>query len=770
MGITADGTKETIATNVQVGQYIEVNDTARKYVSLQFEFATPIKLDNQAIYINNHLELTDTERAKWDSGERGGVEQYRVGAQAEYSDNTDPAVEHPSVIKSQEFFDKNAGIWLSAFAPAIDENVPQSQQVVYTAGGTPFTLRVGPTQYEGNSNSSSLNGNFYGDIKQVDVKTITLLPEGYEFEGLNKEDSLFKYSVRNTHINPDDVQASFVRNYKGTGKNAVIVSYGSIPANFSVTAPLKLRATLGIKPGEQDVPTYLLYNNNDVIYPAGHIELNDNSYTIKPRGTVDTDYKDELDLDDDGNTDEYFMQVHSKLSFIPPLELLSYSRVGVDKPIYTETEVDLGSKLFYGLTILNNSVQDSRAVSLIDVLPYVGDHAIAPNGEGEYTARDSKFATPLLGALEDVPENKELLDRFEIAYQLTPQGSDLASVRDGQWLTKDQIRDFSQVKSFKIVLKPGQSLKSKEEVTFKIPAMVPFDTTLVQNKEGQDIKAVNSIAISANNKDYAESLQSVSRPVVYKVSGIAFDDTNKNGIQDEGEKPLSGVSVMLFKDGAQVTDHEGQPLSATTDENGSYSFDVYTRSDTYSVEFKAPYDHRFSEAHGAGTNNDVSTIKNETFGTTTTFALNPQATTQTMNAALYSIRTGSIEVTKTDSTDSHTPLKGAKFKLKGTATYELDEEGNTIRQIGEDIEKTLTTDELGKAVFDSLVPGTYTITEIEAPEGYAIDNTKAVEASVSLENPKATLSFTDTKIKGTITITKTGADNTKLAGATFELR
>ncbi len=72
---------------------------------------------------------------------------------------------------------------------------------------------------------------------------------------------------------------------------------------------------------------------------------------------------------------------------------------------------------------------------------------------------------------------------------------------------------------------------------------------------------------------------------------------------------------------------------------------------------------------------------------------------------------------------------------------------------------------------DGLVPGTYYVQEISAPSGYSLDPTIHT-VNVSLANT-ATLSLTNSSVKGYITIIKTNADPAKgnypLTGAVFTI-
>ncbi len=104
--------------------------------------------------------------------------------------------------------------------------------------------------------------------------------------------------------------------------------------------------------------------------------------------------------------------------------------------------------------------------------------------------------------------------------------------------------------------------------------------------------------------------------------------------------------------------------------------------------------------------------------------------------------------------DSETmkPLANAIFKFK---------------LIGGTFEKEYTTDENGEIKLDKLPQGSYTVTEVKAPDGYLIDDSQRIVKVDGNEN--ATFVFTDTK-KPSIKILKYDAYNKKyLAGATFRI-
>jgi hypothetical protein len=99
------------------------------------------------------------------------------------------------------------------------------------------------------------------------------------------------------------------------------------------------------------------------------------------------------------------------------------------------------------------------------------------------------------------------------------------------------------------------------------------------------------------------------------------------------------------------------------------------------------------------------------------------------------LRQGAIKITKVSSKTAATPLAGAKFSITGPGNYST----------------TVTTGNDGTACVDHLLFGGYSVTETQAPQGYAIDDGSA--HTVTVDNnatcgsgDEETLQATDTPL------------------------
>ena len=731
-GIKEDGSKVELASNIKLGQRVDINDTTGQYTRLSLVFERPISLDNTALFYYTGAYPSEKEIKKFEDGEYD-KEQYYYGSEHIVAEEAENATTKENAQKSE-----GNSTW--AFTGL---RLPTPKAYIGNFNGTGvLPYKADGTYADIHLDHASLRGRLgawgpYLGKPVTNPKIIYLLPAEFSFV---KTKAIATNGIDKSKIGEPEV----IKNFRNTGRTAVIYSLPDITPtledkNDTIWMDLQIEASPYAKQGNNQVDVFYTYDNNDIIQP-----WND-----------DQTYVDELDLDGDGNKKEKFTHRKHDINFIPPLELLTYKNVGLTTDNIKYAEVgDVGEPFYWKVSINNNTISEVTDISFIDTLPFLGDHVITPNKTGEYKERGSKFMTPLANSLESVEANKEVLKNFDVYYQLKPQNI-LETVRDGEWLSKDQVTDFSQVKSIKVMLKPGAKLASKTTVDFYIPSKIPFDTTLTETQT-----ANNSVAISTDKYSYSEANTATIGVARYTIKGTVFSDFNKDGLMADNEEKLSGYKVELIdkKTGDVAVDVNGQKLETTTDNEGKYTINAYKRGD-YFVRFtKASDDDVLTKSNDkANGNNATEEIAGTKFVKTGDFALSPTNNNIVKNAG--------FEATKRDVTiekvDSQLNQDGSK-KYLANAIFELKQNGTVV--------DTQTTDQNGRAVFKGVKFGSYKLVETKAPTGYAAVNT---EKDITVdENGDAKYEIANDLVLGKVEVTKVDKDDPtkKLKGVKFVLK
>ncbi|MBF0777332.1 SpaA isopeptide-forming pilin-related protein [Streptococcus cuniculi] len=749
-GEKADGSRDFLFDG-DVSTKQEINDTADQYekIVVVFNEAIPLSRNNAGIRFELGTIVKEDIWKQWQETGVGrddvpyGKDQARRlfnSLEVRASSSKDGALSSYFEDGSNFFRDEQLGI---TSYNGSDYTVPYSDNNVRRLyGSVAIDGKLAPI--------TAQNPEINYVLKNV--KHITLLPPGIEFVPGSEQQSDFKN------------KATVIPNYKNTGKTAVIYGFGDVIRNHSKAVDFDVNTTLYAQTGTNEIEHFVTWDNNDEYkrwYGKG-------------------EYKDDLDLDGDGDTDEVFLRATNNINFIPPREVLVKKFVSLDKSnwLLTSPYADLGQDVYYKLSVLNNSLIDLNDVSVLDALPYVGDHKIVPNDAGDYLPRESVFPVQLVESLEAVAENAAVLQKFDVLYSTDAQGPSLASARDANFVPAASIADFTQVKLVKLVLKPGQVLSVKEEAEFILHGTLPYDEKLDNFSA-----ANNSEAVSLNKVDYIEGNQ-VSSPIIkYEVDGTFFYDANRDGERSDDEALLKGYQVQLMnEDGTEALDQQGQKITAETDENGYYHMNVYKRGNYYvqivkkhkNEEFTVLYDKtgtRLEKDQLVG--NDASQdADNAAIGKTRSLSVNPtnipdrtadtskeEFTTlvrETANSLLATrnvgiLPKGSIKVVKVD--ENKQALKDVVFTLKKG-----------------DFSVKLTTDDKGEATADGLDFGTYTLIEDKTGDAYVLD-TKEKEVTISLEKPEVSVNVVNNFKRSTVVLTKTDVDTSEaLAGVTFELR
>ncbi len=118
-------------------------------------------------------------------------------------------------------------------------------------------------------------------------------------------------------------------------------------------------------------------------------------------------------------------------------------------------------------------------------------------------------------------------------------------------------------------------LDAGQTFTFVVRAAV--NKMIDTSKEEEDSNVVIDIT-GDDIEDYHDEIKNkiendnVENSNTYRISGVVWEDSNRNGTRDSDEKLLSGIPVTIVdaETGKAVKNSNGDEISATTDEKGEY--------------------------------------------------------------------------------------------------------------------------------------------------------------------------------------------------------
>ena len=222
--------------------------------------------------------------------------------------------------------------------------------------------------------------------------------------------------------------------------------------------------------------------------------------------------------------------------------------------------VEKNGEIHYKLLYKNNTDTSIPNFQLLDILPYNGDLR-GTEFNGTYTL------DRLVVTQENESGNKISNDNLEILYTNDESVRNTVTSKDenlGENWTKVTTENVKS-KATALVVKGNVGSQGK----------VTVDVYL----KPQNNQALDKYANSATAQIYKETEQIITsnveaQVIERKIEGVAWEDTNANGIKDKSEMVLENVEITLTDDqGNQVTDVNGNLVSSVkTDKNGYYKF------------------------------------------------------------------------------------------------------------------------------------------------------------------------------------------------------
>jgi protocatechuate 3,4-dioxygenase beta subunit len=236
------------------------------------------------------------------------------------------------------------------------------------------------------------------------------------------------------------------------------------------------------------------------------------------------------------------------------------------------------------------------------------------------------------------------------------------------------------------------------------------------------------------DKTSTKVLPTIGSVCLNEIGNYVWNDVNKDGIQDQNELPVAGVTVTLYN-------ASGAPIATTkTDAYGHYLFSDLPDG-SYSVGFTAPANYVFTQQNTPGDNaNNTNSDANPATGRTSLFALAGGESDLTADAGIYLPQpvTASLgdRVWRDDNKDGlQTP---GEVGVAGVTV--------TLYGAGGAVVATTVTDANGNYKFTDLTPGVPYTLGFTQPAGYVFTGK---DASGAASNANGTADFTDSDVDPT---------------------
>ncbi|WP_018142963.1 SpaA isopeptide-forming pilin-related protein [Alloscardovia criceti] len=516
---------------------------------------------------------------------------------------------------------------------------------------------------------------------------------------------------------------------------------------------------------------------------------------------------DKWDVNGDGSTEDKIGLAYGSLTIKAPTDVVVRSSAKMasqpDSRYVTydgrsKAVVGAQSTVDYRLIANNPTVMDVNGFESYWPVPKAGQNwgnRLQPEGA-------FKFNMYLNGGIRS-----EIPDGYKVYYakNATPTQNELKWA-DFEWTEQSGTSswtqgDWDQVNFVKVVSPDNAVFASKQTLPMKFNLMV---------REGENKDAVNGL-LNVYKSAYLRDLGSgktwaYGQPVgiviaTGTIGGTVWYDKDYDGVMDDtdAEPRIAGAKVELYNDRGELVD------SRVTDAAGQYQFDGLLKPtastdtanalasrfaansalpdsplaslsraaaaandaqddsglDQYTVKITNPDTEKYSRFTAQGADMRFTSDENSA-NTATSVAVNTlSAVANDLNVGLTQTRRITVSKTWAETDAQKTPVT-IKLRADGQPVKDID--GHEVADL------TLNDSNNWTDVFTNLIINNaetnteiqYTVAEDPEPEGYW---------SAVTGNMTDGFSVTNTKIRGTVTVTKVDADDqTPLAGAKFALQ
>lgn len=223
------------------------------------------------------------------------------------------------------------------------------------------------------------------------------------------------------------------------------------------------------------------------------------------------------------------------------------------QPLLNDVEKPLGFTNMLG----NFSKDEKKNPYAVDIMPYSGAGSLSKYSGGY-----------VMTGLNMGVKNGASLDNVRVYFTTDPKWRTV----DATKITREQVEQWTEAKVDRntgtVTIPDGCDKPVAWAFTSdKLPANARYDFSFAFKPSGN--KAADAYVNRWTDGD--NKVDAVTQVVERRVNGVAWFDTNHNGVRESTDRLLAGVNVTLLdKNGKTVTSMNGKPCTTVTDQNGHY--------------------------------------------------------------------------------------------------------------------------------------------------------------------------------------------------------
>lgn len=304
-----------------------------------------------------------------------------------------------------------------------------------------------------------------------------------------------------------------------------------------------------------------------IIYQAHIDELTENGTILDNKSII----SEVPNTDENGNKIYKIGNIiESKRSSTYSIQTINLSSYSIFKTTKTPI-IEKDGEIQYTITCINKTDDALEDFQLLDILPYNGD---TRGTEYTGTYKIEKIEINQTSNIDSKVEDNENINTYITENEKVREG---ITVKDEN-LAKGDIWE-------KITL--GEQLNKSITalaIVGKLPEKTKIDIDIyLKTEENHQEESYKNIATAQTSKK-TEAMQTsiiTVNTIKRKIEGIVWNDINKDGLINDGEKLLSGIELKLLKeDDLPAIDIEKNEIPvAITDENGKYYFENMEKGD-----------------------------------------------------------------------------------------------------------------------------------------------------------------------------------------------